>query len=199
MQNERFKGMQTREMQLSGIRVLNEDDRTVELSFSSETPIERWGAFEVLSHTKSAVQLNRILTTGCLLYNHNRDTVIGKICSAKVENKRGVAVVQFDEDEKSDIIFQKVKNGSLRGVSVGYTIQDYKKDVTGQGEARQVTYTATKWEPYEISIVSVPADISVGVGRSMEDDITQKSNIRMFENQIKLNENLLMEDAKSDA
>ena len=95
MQNERFKGMQTREMQLSGIRVLNEDDRTVELSFSSETPIERWGAFEVLSHTKSAVQLNRILTTGCLLYNHNRDTVIGKICSAKVENKRGVAVVQF--------------------------------------------------------------------------------------------------------
>lgn len=132
MQNERFKGMQTREMQLSGIRVLNEDDRTVELSFSSETPIERWGAFEVLSHTKSAVQLNRILTTGCLLYNHNRDTVIGKICSAKVENKRGVAVVQFDEDEKSDIIFQKVKNGSLRGVSVGYTIQDYKKDVTGQ-------------------------------------------------------------------
>ena len=66
MQNERFKGMQTREMQLSGIRVLNEDDRTVELSFSSETPIERWGAFEVLSHTKSAVQLNRILTTGCL-------------------------------------------------------------------------------------------------------------------------------------
>ena len=61
MQNERFKGMQTREMQLSGIRVLNEDDRTVELSFSSETPIERWGAFEVLSHTKSAVQLNRIL------------------------------------------------------------------------------------------------------------------------------------------
>lgn len=47
MQNERFKGMQTREMQLSGIRVLNEDDRTVELSFSSETPIERWGAFEV--------------------------------------------------------------------------------------------------------------------------------------------------------
>ena len=169
MQNERFKGMQTREMQLSGIRVLNEDDRTVELSFSSETPIERWGAFEVLSHTKSAVQLNRILTTGCLLYNHNRDTVIGKICSAKVENKRG------------------------------YTIQDYKKDVTGQGEARQVTYTATKWEPYEISIVSVPADISVGVGRSMEDDITQKSNIRMFENQIKLNENLLMEEAKSDA
>ena len=189
MQNERFKGMQTREMQLSGIRVLNEDDRTVELSFSSETPIERWGAFE----------LNRILTTGCLLYNHNRDNVIGKICSAKVENKRGVAVVQFDEDEKSDVIFQKVKNGSLRGVSVGYTIQDYKKDVTGQGEARQVTYTATKWEPYEISIVSVPADISVGVGRSMEDDITQNSSMRMLENQIKLNENLLMEEAKSDA
>ena len=65
--------------------------------------------------------------------------------------------------------------------------------------ARQVTYTATKWEPYEISIVSVPADISVGVGRSMEDDITQNSSMRMLENQIKLNENLLMEEAKSDA
>ena len=42
MQNERFKGMQTREMQLSGIRVENEDDRSVVLSFSSERPIERW-------------------------------------------------------------------------------------------------------------------------------------------------------------
>ena len=105
-------------------------------------------------------------------------------------------------DEKSDIIFQKVKNGSLRGVSVGYTIQDYKKDVTGQGEARQVTYTATKWEPYEISIVSVPAErVSVGVREKYlgDDGMTQKSNIRMFENQIKLNENLLMEEAKSDA
>lgn len=172
------------------MRVVNEETRTAELSFSSETPIERWGDLEVLSHNKKAVLLERINTTGCLLFNHNRDKIVGKIIKAKIENKRGVATVQFDDDDESNIIYNKVKNGSLRGVSVGYIIREYEKAVTGQGETRQVTYTATLWEPLEISIVSVPADISVGVGRSMEVN-GDRHNLNLVDLQIKINQNKL--------
>jgi len=187
---KRFEGVQKRtfEVEADGIRLVDEDKRIVELSFSSETPIKRYGASEILSHKKSAVMLERINTTGCLLFNHNRDKVVGKIIKAKIENKRGVARVQFDTDEESDVIFNKVKNETLRGVSVGYCIHEYSREVTGKGEELQVTYTATLWEPLEISIVSVPADISVGVGRSVEENETRGvSNV--FEYQLKLNQN----------
>ena len=124
-----------------------------------------------------------------MLFNHNRDKVVGKIIKAKIENKRGIARVQFDTDEESEVIYGKVKNGTLRGVSVGYAIHEYSREVTGKGEELQVTYTATLWEPLEISIVSVPADISVGVGRSMgENEMHGISNI--FEYKLKYNQNI---------
>lgn len=189
-ENERFEGVQKRtfEVEADGIRLVDEDKRIVELSFSSETPIKRCGASEILSHKKTAVMLERINTTGCLLFNHNRDKVVGKIIKAKIENKRGVARVQFDTDKESDVIFNKVKNETLRGVSVGYCIHEYSREVTGKGEELQVTYTATLWEPLEISIVSVPADISVGVGRSVEESETHGVS-NLFEFQLKLNQN----------
>lgn len=188
--NKRFEGMQKRafEVEADGIRLIDEEKRIVELSFSSETPVKRYGASEILSHKKSAVMLERINTTGCLLFNHNRDKVVGKIIKAKIENKRGVARVQFDTDEESEIIYNKVKNETLRGVSVGYCIHEYSREVTGEGEELQVTYTVTLWEPLEISIVSVPADISVGVGRSAEENETRGVS-NLFECQLKLNQN----------
>lgn len=190
--NKRFDGLQKREIAIeeAGIRVLNEEERTIELSFSSETPIERWGAFEVLSHKRDAVMLERINKTGCLLYNHNRDKVIGKVIEAKIKDKRGVAKVQFDEDEDSLVYYNKVKSGTLRNTSVGYIVHSQKREASGKGETLQVTYTATKWEPIEISIVSVPADISVGVGRAMQD---KQSGMRrsLAEKRIKINQNIL--------
>ena len=111
MDNKRFDGVQRRAVDVAeyDMRVVDEENRIVELSFSSETPILRWGDYEVLSHKKDAVMLERINTTGCLLYNHNRDRVIGKIVEAKIKNKRGIATVQFDDDEESTIIYNKVK------------------------------------------------------------------------------------------
>ena len=190
-ENKRFEGVMQRsfECEADGIRLIDEENRIVELSFSSEAAIKRWGASEILSHKKNAVMLERINTTGCLLFNHNRDKVVGKIIKAKIENKRGIARVQFDTDEESEVIYGKVKNGTLRGVSVGYAIHEYSREVTGKGEELQVTYTATLWEPLEISIVSVPADISVGVGRSVgENEMHGISNI--FEYKLKYNQNI---------
>lgn len=200
--NKRFDGEQQRSLCSEDfeIRVLNEEERVVELSFSSETPVRRWGAYEVLSHKSDAVQLDRINSTGCLLFNHNRDKVIGKILEAKVKNKRGIAKVQFDDDEESIVYFNKVKNKTLRGVSVGYIILETERHTKGKGKNAEEIFTATKWEPIEISIVSVPADITVGVGRSMTeaaDDKPYRSR-KMLDNIIKINSNemLLKEETK---
>lgn len=192
--NKPFVGMQYREFDISGagVRMVDEGERIVELSFSSETPIERFGVgiYEVLSHKRDAVMLERINKTGCLLFNHKRDNVIGKVLEAKLQNKRGVAKVQFDDDEESIKFFNKVKCGTLRNVSVGYRVILYKREEKGKDASRTITYTATRWEPTEISLVSVPADITVGVGRSMPVEVKDpKRDLELIKLKIKNNKN----------
>lgn len=148
------------------------DGRVVELSFSSEEPCERWFGTEILSHDADAANLSRLLDIGTLLFNHDPDKPIGRILSAEIDEagRRGVAKVRFDEDEASETIYQKVKGGSLKGVSVGYridTMESVKEGATSaDGRFQGPCEIATKWTAYEISIVSVPADATVGVGRS---------------------------------
>lgn len=149
-----------------------EDNRIVELSFSSEEPCKRWFGTEILSHTEGAANLSRLMEIGTLLFNHDANKPIGRIVSAGIDaaGHRGVAMVRFDEDEMSETIYQKVKGGSLKGVSVGYRIDDMESVKEGatsaDGRFQGPCEIATKWTAYEISIVSVPADATVGVGRS---------------------------------
>ena len=193
---ERFGGVVKRAFPECGLRVIDDENRIVELSFSSEKPVERWGDFEVLSHKSGAVDLTRINSTGCLLFNHNRDKVIGKIVEAKVKNKRGVAKVQFDSDDDSTVIYEKVRGGTLKGVSVGYIIHEVEKKTQGKGSAARITYTATLWEPLEISIVSVPADISVGVGRSIIEHEPRTPKLNIAKRQIQINNNKFREEKR---
>lgn len=142
------------------------------LSFSSEEPYDRWWGTEILSHSEGALDLTRLNSIGCLLFNHNRDKVIGKVLRAWVENERGNAEVEFDTDTDADVIYQKVASGTLKGVSVGYAVEVWE-EVAANKKSSDGRFTgpcdiATRWTPYEISIVSVPADPTVGVGRSHE-------------------------------
>lgn len=166
------------------------DSRTVELSFSSETPYGRWFGDEILCHDEECINLERFNNgLGTVLFNHDRDAVVGHIEKVWVEDNRGKALVRFDEDEQSETIFQKVQSGTLQGVSVGYSIRRYevldeKDSVSSNGRFKGPdTYVVTDWEPLEISIVSVPADPTVGVGRSAEEIHTsidtQEDNTRM--------------------
>lgn len=160
----------------STIDNVDTDSRTVELSFSSETPYGRWFGDEILCHDEECINLERFNNgLGTALFNHDRDAVVGHVEKAWIENNRGKALVRFDEDEQSDTIFQKVQSGTLQGVSVGYSIKRYevldeKDSVSSNGRFKGPdTYVVTDWEPLEISIVSVPADPTVGVGRSAEE------------------------------
>lgn len=165
------------------------DSRTVELSFSSETPYGRWFGDEILCHDEECINLERFNNgLGTVLFNHDRDAVVGHIEKVWLEDNRGKALVRFDTDEQSETIFQKVQSGTLQGVSVGYAIYRYEvlKDEdtkSTNGRFNGPAYVVTDWEPLEISIVSVPADPTVGVGRSAEEIHTsidtQEDNTRM--------------------
>ena len=165
------------------------DSRTVELSFSSETPYGRWFGNEILCHDEECINLERFSNgLGTVLFNHDRDVVVGHIEKVWLEDNRGKALVRFDTDEQSETIFQKVQSGTLQGVSVGYAIYRYEvledEDTKStNGRFNGPAYVVTDWEPLEISIVSVPADPTVGVGRSAEEIHTsidtQEDNTRM--------------------
>lgn len=159
----------------STIDQVDSDNRTVELSFSSETPYGRWFGDEILCHDEECINLDRFNDgLGTVLFNHDRDAVVGHIEQVWIEDNRGKALVRFDEDEQSDAIFKKVQSGTLQGVSVGYAINRYEvleddSTTSTNGRFTGPAYVITDWEPLEISIVSVPADPTVGVGRSADD------------------------------
>ena len=178
------------------------DSRTVELSFSSETPYGRWFGDEILCHDEECINLERFNNgLGTVLFNHDRDAVVGHIEKVWLEDNRGKSLVRFDTDEQSETIFQKVQSGTLQGVSVGYAINRYEvledEDTKStNGRFNGPAYVVTDWEPLEISIVSVPADPTVGVGRSAEEIHTsidtQEDNTRMDQEK-----NLEVQEVKS--
>lgn len=188
--NKSKQGNLSREFNLDSV---NEEERSIELSFSSEEPYERWFGTEILEHKAESIDLARLNEIGVLLFNHDTDKVIGKIEKAWVENNRGKAKVVFDTDEDSEKIYQKVKSGTLKGVSVGYRVNNWEEveqgAVSTDGRFQGPCSIATRWMPYEISIVSVPADATVGVGRSFSENnnggITMPENNNVQDNNQK--------------
>jgi HK97 family phage major capsid protein/HK97 family phage prohead protease len=147
------------------LKSFDEEKKTVSLSFSSEDPYERYWGIEILDHSTTSVNMERLNNSAPLLFNHNRDEVIGVVEFAKVENSRGIAVVRFGNSEKAKEVFSDVVDGIMKNVSVGYQIDEMKLEGEKDGVE---TYRVTGWQPFEISIVSIPADNTVGVGRSTE-------------------------------
>jgi len=160
--------------------------RTVTLSFSSEQPVERWFGTEVLSHSAESVDLTRLNAKAALLANHDLNDQIGVIENATVENGRGIATVRFSKSERGEEFYQDVLDGIRLNVSVGYTIEEME-------EKSERVFTATQWAPHEISLVSTPADFSVGIGRS---DAVSGDHLTRVINLIK--ETPIMEDQKID-
>ena len=137
--------------------------RTVPLSFSSEIPVERGFGQEILAHSPNAVRLGRLNNGGALLMDHDRNDQIGVVESAKIDkDRKGRAIVRFGKSARAEEIFQDVLDGIRRLVSVGYRI--HKTETENKPGGVEIV-RVTDWEPFEISIVSIPADDSVGVGR----------------------------------
>ena len=139
------------------------EDRTYEFPFSSEFPVARYFGNEILSHEDEAADLSRLNDGAPLLFNHDPDRVIGVVERAYIDGdkRRGYARVRFSRNSFAQEILSDVKDGVLRNVSFGYSIDKMEERNGGD-------FVATSWSPYEVSVVSIPADSSVGIGRSLK-------------------------------
>lgn len=189
----RDKNQGTRSMgQITAQREAEQDSRRRTISFSSEEPYRRWFGLEILDHADGAIDLSRLNDVGVLLFNHKTDVVVGKVIRAWVENHRGMAEVEFDTDDDAEKIFGKVKSGTLKTTSVRYEVDAWEEVVAGKksadGRFSGPCQIARKWTPLEVSIVSVPADATVGVGRA-DGAEPQADGLEIYEKQILINQN----------
>ncbi len=157
-------GVLTRNYEIGG-KDIDEERRTVTLSFSSEEPVERWFGYEILDHKKESVDLSRLKRIGALLLNHDPADQVGVIEEVFLDeaDRKGRAVVRFGRSAKAQEIFQDVVDGIRKNVSVGYVVKEMVKEGT---KDNLDVYRVTRWQPLEISLVSVPADVTVGIGRN---------------------------------
>lgn len=150
---------------------IDEAARTAVLAFASETPYERWWGIEILDVTPTSMRLGRLSSGANLLCDHDTKDVVGVVESVDIGADRVArAVVRFGKSARAEEVWQDVRDGIRRNVSVGYMIHKAQLVETKDGVE---TYRVNDWEPFEVSLVSVPADASVGVGRAHAPDAPQ--------------------------
>jgi HK97 family phage major capsid protein/HK97 family phage prohead protease len=137
-------------------------DRTLEFPFASEAPVERYYGMEVLSMDDKSMDLSRLNDGAPLLYQHDADRIVGVVERAYIKNKRAYAKVKLANNELGREMQELIKDGIIRNVSFGYKINAMEADES----TSPVTYRATNFQPFEISLVTVPADQTVGIGRA---------------------------------
>ena len=182
---DRLYGEEFRHSHLINRDAVDADARTVDLSFSSEAQVERWYGVEILDHG-AQVRMDRLRNSAPLLLNHDRDQQIGVVETAQIDgsDKRGRATVRFSRGALGEEIFRDVEDGIRGLVSVGYRI--HKVEVEERDKVEYVR--VVDWEPFEISIVSIPADTSVGVGRNAAAiDLAQQTAKRIQKEQSSCN------------
>ena len=144
---------------------INEESRTVDISFSSEEPVSRWFGREVLDHGPGSADLARLNDGGAVLFEHDPREQIGVVERANIDSDRvGRARIRFSRSAKAQEVFQDIIDGIRSKISFGYRIRE--AEVTEKNKELGDLYRVTSWEALEISSVSIPADASVGVGRS---------------------------------
>ncbi|MBY6104901.1 phage major capsid protein [Ferrimonas balearica] len=157
-------------------REINEEARTVEVAFSSEEPVPRWFGTEILDHATNSVRLSRLADGGAVLMDHNHRDQVGVIESVSIDSdRRGRATLRFGRSQRAQEAFQDVVDGIKRHISVGYRVHKYER--TKGADGAPDTVRITDWEPFEVSFVSVPADATVGVGRSQSTTDHQESQM----------------------
>lgn len=138
-----------------------------ELSISSEYPVRRWYGNEVLIHSAEAVDLSRMNDGAAVLLQHDGRDHIGVVepGTAKLVNKRLVTEIRFSRAQaKAAEVAQDIEDGIRRNVSIGYLPMRAK--LASYSDDEGDTWEIERWQPMEVSIVSVPADPTVGFDRS---------------------------------
>lgn len=185
---------------------LNEENRTIEVVFATGTPVrtftwEDGTVEEILSFDTGHVRMDRLENGAPVLDNHNRyegtASVLGTVENAKIVNGQGIATLRFSKRDEVSGVWQDVKDGILRGISVGYRV--YKYEVTKE-DGKLPIYRAVDWEPYEISIAPVQADIKSQVRSDQKtNEVEINRELKTKQNKMENNEKTAAELAKENA
>ncbi len=163
---------------------INVEERTVELVWSTGAQVRRasWSRgdyIEELSMAPGAVRMERLNKGAPLLDAHDSYSLrsqIGVVQRAWLNGNEGRALVKFSRRDDVEDIFQDVRDGIYRNVSVGYVVHKTERDETGEVPVER----AVDWEPYEVSLVPIPADAGAQV-RSEEPTPTNPTERSMAE------------------
>lgn len=156
------------------------ESRTVRFSCASESPVERYYGDEVLDHSPSSIRLGRMKDGAPLLMSHDGDEQIGVVEGCEISDRKLYVTVRFSKGEAGQAALDDVRDGIRRNVSVGYRV--YRMALESQKEDRKV-YRVLDWEPFEVSLVSVPADSSVGIGRA---NTAEENEVQLQERKIEI-------------
>jgi len=146
----------------------SEDDRRMSISISSEKAVERSFGVEILDHTDRSIDLSFLNSGNApLLLDHDPERQIGVVESVNLDSsaRRLRATVRFSKGQLGSEIYDDVRDGVRNNVSIGYQIGRMERDEKAEGGN---TYRVRSWKPFEASIVSIPADDSVGTNRNAE-------------------------------
>jgi len=168
---------QTRTMTLEGKR----ENRSVTASLSSETMVDKIFGKEILVHDQGAIDMSRAINGLPLLANHNKGALpIGRVQNVHLGNDKKLrGTLQFsDATQEARDAWALVEDGTLTDLSISYRILDYEQQRNKEGGD---VYSVTKWLPFEASVVTIPADSDVGIGRSLEitDSVPQPEDPEM--------------------
>lgn len=177
---------------------------TYEVAVSSEAEVERWWGIEILSHDKGAIDMTRMKAGAAVLIDHTSDQV-GVVDGARLSADKVLrADLRFSQSVRGQEIERDVQDGIRRNISVGYFIK--KAQLVEVRDGVEV-WRILKWQPVEVSIVAVPADATVGVGRSegtggempFEVEGSPKEERQMPKKKVRDEKGVLIEVDESDA
>jgi len=153
----------------------DESDRRVMMSISSTNPVEREFGYEVLEHNAGSVDME-FMSSGKapLLLDHDARQQIGVVEKAYMDNDKLRAQVRFSKNAMAEEVYRDVVDGIRGNVSIGYQIQGMTKDENGYKD--KPLYRVSSFKPLEVSMVSIPADSSVGVGRAYKPEASGDDN-----------------------
>jgi HK97 family phage major capsid protein len=147
-------------------------DVRVPVAISSEAPVLRYDFangkryYEVLDHSAAAVNMAWAQRGVPLLLSHDSRDQYGLVTDLTISDDRKLrGWIKFSRGQKAQEIRQDIEDGIRPMVSVGYsTGEDYTEDGRAADGIEVRRYT--NWTVFEVSTVPIPADPSVGIGRS---------------------------------
>jgi HK97 family phage major capsid protein len=140
-----------------------EREDTVEMSFSSEAPVARWFGNEILDHKPESIDLSRADNGLAYLVDHDTGDQVGIIRNFRIEKGKTRGDVTFSRSQRGQDMKRDVLDGIRPFTSIGYRVHEM---ILERESEEGNDYRVTRWSPMEGSTVAVPADYSVGAGRS---------------------------------